>query len=39
MDVEGYVPEVGYIFNGEEETERYNVRNMGKFHLILTIPC
>jgi 5-methyltetrahydropteroyltriglutamate--homocysteine methyltransferase len=28
--VEGYVPEVGYIFNGDEETERYNVRNTGK---------
>ncbi|MCJ7840012.1 5-methyltetrahydropteroyltriglutamate--homocysteine S-methyltransferase [Lederbergia sp. NSJ-179] len=28
--IEGYVPEVGYIFNGEEETERYNVRNTGK---------
>ncbi|GAA5415716.1 5-methyltetrahydropteroyltriglutamate--homocysteine methyltransferase [Paraliobacillus ryukyuensis] len=27
--VEGYVPEVGYQFNGEE-TERYNVRNIGK---------
>ena len=28
--IEGYVPEVGYIFNGDEETERYNVRNTGK---------
>jgi 5-methyltetrahydropteroyltriglutamate--homocysteine methyltransferase len=28
--VEGYVPEVGYIFNGEEETEKYNIRNTGK---------
>src|SRR6185312_8338700 len=28
--IEGYVPEVGYIFNGDEETERYNVRNIGK---------
>ncbi|GAB2558651.1 5-methyltetrahydropteroyltriglutamate--homocysteine S-methyltransferase [Gracilibacillus alcaliphilus] len=28
--IEGYVPEVGYIFHGEEETERYNVRNIGK---------
>ena len=28
--VEGYVPEVGYLFNGEEETERYNIRNTGK---------
>lgn len=28
--VEGYVPEVGYIFQGNEETERYNVRNVGK---------
>lgn len=28
--IEGYVPEVGYIFAGEEETERYNVRNVGK---------
>lgn len=28
--IEGYVPEVGYIFNGNEETERYNVRNVGK---------
>ncbi|MGP4042371.1 5-methyltetrahydropteroyltriglutamate--homocysteine S-methyltransferase [Gracilibacillus sp. D59] len=28
--VEGYVPEVGYIFNGNEETERYNIRNNGK---------
>ena len=27
--IEGYVPEVGYIFNGEEETEKYNVRNIG----------
>ncbi|ENH97549.1 cobalamin-independent methionine synthase II [Gracilibacillus halophilus YIM-C55.5] len=28
--IEGYVPEVGYIFHGDEETERYNVRNNGK---------
>ncbi|MDX8045917.1 5-methyltetrahydropteroyltriglutamate--homocysteine S-methyltransferase [Gracilibacillus sp. S3-1-1] len=28
--MEGYIPEVGYIFNGEEETERYNIRNIGK---------
>ena len=28
--IEGYVPEEGYIFNGNEETERYNVRNIGK---------
>src|SRR5690625_4923685 len=28
--IEGYVPEVGYIFHGNEETERYNVRNVGK---------
>lgn len=28
--IEGYVPEVGYIFNGKEETEKYNVRNIGK---------
>ncbi|UOQ86072.1 5-methyltetrahydropteroyltriglutamate--homocysteine S-methyltransferase [Gracilibacillus salinarum] len=28
--IEGYVPEVGYIFNGNEETERYNIRNNGK---------
>jgi methionine synthase II (cobalamin-independent) len=28
--VEGYVPETGFIFNGEEETERYNIRNTGK---------
>ncbi|MBW8350866.1 5-methyltetrahydropteroyltriglutamate--homocysteine S-methyltransferase [Bacillus sp. IITD106] len=28
--VEGYVPDVGYIFNGNEETERYNIRNTGK---------
>ncbi|MBS4206224.1 5-methyltetrahydropteroyltriglutamate--homocysteine S-methyltransferase [Lederbergia citrea] len=28
--IEGYVPEVGYIFNGNEETERYNIRNTGK---------
>ena len=27
---EGYVPEVGYVFKGDEETERYNVRNTGK---------
>ncbi|MFT4416592.1 5-methyltetrahydropteroyltriglutamate--homocysteine S-methyltransferase [Fredinandcohnia humi] len=27
--IEGYVPEVGYEFDGEE-TERYNVRNNGK---------
>lgn len=28
--VEGYVPEQGFIFHGEEETERYDVRNNGK---------
>lgn len=28
--VEGYVPEQGFIFAGEEETERYNIRNNGK---------
>lgn len=28
--IEGYVPDVGYIFHGNEETERYNVRNIGK---------
>lgn len=28
--VEGYVPETGYVFHGDEETERYNVRNTGK---------
>lgn len=28
--IEGYVPEEGYIFSGNEETERYNVRNIGK---------
>src|SRR5690625_4849174 len=28
--IEGYVPEQGYIFHGNEETERYNVRNIGK---------
>lgn len=28
--VEGYVPETGYIFNENEETERYDVRNIGK---------
>ncbi|ASK64124.1 5-methyltetrahydropteroyltriglutamate--homocysteine methyltransferase [Virgibacillus phasianinus] len=28
--IEGYVPEVGYIFHGNEETEKYNVRNTGK---------
>ncbi len=28
--VEGYVPETGFIFHGEEETERYNIRNTGK---------
>ncbi|WP_099157443.1 5-methyltetrahydropteroyltriglutamate--homocysteine S-methyltransferase [Virgibacillus ndiopensis] len=28
--VEGYVPEIGYIFNGDEETEKYNIRNTGK---------
>lgn len=27
---EGYVPEAGYTFSGDEETERYNVRNTGK---------
>lgn len=28
--IEGYIPEVGYIFHGNEETERYNIRNIGK---------
>ena len=28
--IEGYVPEEGYIFHGNEETEKYNVRNVGK---------
>ncbi|QDP40884.1 5-methyltetrahydropteroyltriglutamate--homocysteine S-methyltransferase [Radiobacillus deserti] len=28
--IEGYVPEVGYIFHGNEETEKYNIRNVGK---------
>ena len=28
--IEGYVPEQGYIFSGDEETERYNVRNNGE---------
>lgn len=28
--IDGYVPEVGYIFHGNEETEKYNVRNTGK---------
>ena len=28
--IEGYVPKVGYIFHGNEETERYNIRNTGK---------
>ena len=28
--VEGYVPEQGFIFNDNEETERYNIRNIGK---------
>lgn len=28
--IEGYVPEKGYIFDGNQETERYNVRNIGK---------
>lgn len=28
--IEGYVPEVGYIFHGNEETERYSIRNVGK---------
>ncbi len=27
---EGYVPEAGYSFNGGVETEKYNVRNIGK---------
>jgi len=27
---EGYVPEQGYLFKGDVETERYNVRNTGK---------
>ncbi len=35
--IEGYVPEVGYIFHGEEETERYNVRNTGKISFLLTL--
>jgi len=28
--IEGYVPEKGFIFHGNEETERYDVRNIGK---------
>src|SRR5690625_7277222 len=28
--IEGYVPEQGYIFSGDEETEGYNVRNNEK---------
>ncbi|WP_368654469.1 5-methyltetrahydropteroyltriglutamate--homocysteine S-methyltransferase [Ornithinibacillus sp. 4-3] len=28
--IEGYVPDEGYQFAGGEETERYNVRNVGK---------
>lgn len=28
--IEGYVPDTGYQFAGGEETERYNVRNVGK---------
>lgn len=28
--IEGYIPEQGYIFHGDEETEKYNVRNVGK---------
>src|SRR5690625_2680114 len=28
--IEGYIPEEGYIFHGNEETEKYNVRNIGK---------
>lgn len=28
--IEGFVPEQGYIFNDSEETERYNIRNVGK---------
>lgn len=28
--IEGYVPEQGYIFSSDEETERYNIRNVGK---------
>src|SRR5699024_3286306 len=28
--LEGYIPEVGYIFHRNEETERYGVRNIGK---------
>lgn len=27
---EGYVPEDGYSFDGDTETEKYNVRNVGK---------
>src|SRR5690606_3366411 len=30
IGIEGYVPEQGYIFSGDEETERYNIRNIGK---------
>ncbi|WP_066194205.1 5-methyltetrahydropteroyltriglutamate--homocysteine S-methyltransferase [Gracilibacillus timonensis] len=28
--IEGYVPNTGFIFNEDEETERYDVRNIGK---------
>lgn len=28
--IEGYIPEEGYIFHGNEETERYDTRNTGK---------
>ncbi|UJL47708.1 5-methyltetrahydropteroyltriglutamate--homocysteine S-methyltransferase [Virgibacillus sp. NKC19-16] len=28
--IEGYVPDIGYIFHGNEETEKYNIRNIGK---------
>ncbi|UFT98052.1 5-methyltetrahydropteroyltriglutamate--homocysteine S-methyltransferase [Radiobacillus kanasensis] len=36
--MEGYVPEVGYIFHGNEETERYNIRNNGKVSFNLEHP-
>lgn len=36
--IEGYIPEEGYIFSGDEETERYNVRNIGKISFNLEHP-
>lgn len=36
--IEGYVPEQGYIFNGDEETERYNIRNTGKISFNVDHP-